>query len=134
MVDISAKPDQNRQAEAKGFISLLPETIEKIKENELQKGDVIAVARVAGIQAAKATQNLIPLCHNLLLTQVIVNFIFLENGIEVRCITKCTGQTGVEMEALTGVSVSLLTIYDMCKAIDKSMIISGVQLVSKSKS
>ena len=133
MVDVSYKPDQIREAEAKGMIELQPDTLIKIKENDLKKGDVLSVARIAGIQAAKATQNLIPLCHNLLLSHVAVDFSIVDHGIEVSCKARCTGPTGVEMEALTGASVALLTIYDMCKAIDKNMIISHVRLVSKSK-
>lgn len=133
MVDISSKPDQLRQAEARGIINLQPDTLRRIKENDLKKGDVLAVARVAGIQAAKATSTLIPLCHHLLLTQVTVDFTYLESSIVASCTTKCTGSTGVEMEALTGVSIALLTIYDMCKAVDKTMHIADVRLVSKTK-
>ncbi len=133
MVDVSLKPDQQRLAEAKGKIQLQAGTLQEIVENNLKKGDVLSVARIAGIQAAKSTSELIPLCHNLLLTQVTVNFTILVDAIEVSCITKCTGPTGVEMEALTGVSVALLTIYDMCKAIDKIMIISDIRLISKTK-
>ncbi len=133
MVDISSKPDQKRQAEAKGRIYLQSETILKIKENLLKKGDVLSVSRIAGIQAAKATSSLIPLCHNLMLTHVSVNFEFFDSGIDSHCIAVCMGPTGVEMEALTGVSVALLTIYDMCKAVDKTMYISDISLVSKTK-
>lgn len=133
MVDVGSKPDQLRQAEARGKILLQPGTLEKVKENSLKKGDAFAVARIAGIQAAKATSTLIPLCHNLLLSQVTVEFDYLADGIEVRCTAKCTGPTGVEMEALTGASVALLTIYDMCKAVDKTMTISEIKLVSKTK-
>jgi cyclic pyranopterin monophosphate synthase len=133
MVDVSDKPDQNRQAEAKGRIILQPDTLQKVKENDLKKGDVLSVARIAGIQAAKATSTLIPLCHNLLLSQVTVDFNYTDTGIEVSCIAKCTGPTGVEMEALTGASVALLTIYDMCKAIDKTIVIAEIRLISKTK-
>lgn len=133
MVDTSAKPDQQRHAEAKGEIHLQPETILKVKENDFKKGDVLSVARIAGIQAAKATSTLIPLCHNLLLSQVTVGFAYTDTSIEVSCTTKCFGPTGVEMEALTGVSVALLTIYDMCKAVDKTMVIANVRLISKAK-
>lgn len=133
MVDISSKPDQQRVANAKGKISLQPDTLRKIMENDIKKGDVLSVARIAGIQAAKATPTLIPLCHNLLLTQVTVDFTYFNEGIEASCVTKCIGPTGVEMEALTGVSVALLTIYDMCKAIDKSMKIFDISLFSKTK-
>jgi len=133
MVDISSKTDQQRQAEARGKIALQQDTIRKIKENDLKKGDALSVARIAGIQAAKTTPTLIPLCHTLLLNQVIVDFNYLQNEIEVCCVAKCTGPTGVEMEALTGVSVALLTIYDMCKAVDKTMVISDIRLISKTK-
>lgn len=133
MVDVSLKPDQQRLAEAKGKIQLQAGTLQEIAENNLKKGDVLSVARIAGIQAAKSTSALIPHCHNLLLTQATVNFTILVDAIEVSCITKCKGSTGVEMEALTGVSVALLTIYDMCKAIDKTMIISDIRLISKTK-
>jgi cyclic pyranopterin monophosphate synthase len=133
MVDVSQKPDQQRQATAKGKIELQPDTLRKIKENDLKKGDVLAVARVAGIQAAKATPSLIPLCHTLWLSQVTIDFFYLENSMEVSCTAKCTGPTGVEMEALTGVSVTLLTIYDMCKAVDKTMRITDIGLISKTK-
>ena len=133
MVDVSNKPIQKRTAQAKGFIQLEAETIQKIRMNELKKGDVLTVAQIAGIQAAKATATLIPLCHTLLISKVKVDFEILENGVEAYCTTVCSGQTGIEMEALTGVSVALLTIYDMCKAVDKNMEISGIQLISKTK-
>ena len=133
MVDVSDKPIQKRIALAKGFIQLEAATIQKIQTNELKKGDVLTVAQIAGIQAAKATSTLIPLCHTLLISKVKVDFVILENGVEARCTTVCSGQTGIEMEALAGVSVSLLTIYDMCKAVDKNMVISGIQLISKTK-
>jgi cyclic pyranopterin monophosphate synthase len=133
MVDVSEKPVQKRKAEACGFIQLELETIQKIRDNELKKGDVLTVAQIAGIQAAKSTPSLIPLCHTLLLSKVHVNFDIMANGIEARCTTVCSGQTGVEMEALTGVSIALLTIYDMCKAVDKNMQISNIRLISKTK-
>ena len=133
MVDVGSKPQQIRKAKASGFISLSEATLLQVKENSLKKGDVLAVARVAGIQAAKATSTLIPLCHQLMLSKVSVDFEITETGIEVIGFAQCTGQTGVEMEALTAVSVSLLTIYDMCKAVDKSMVISQVKLISKTK-
>lgn len=133
MVDISSKLDQQRRAEAKGNILMQPATLTKIKENDLKKGDVLSVARIAGIQAAKAASSLIPLCHNILLSQVTIDFNFTQTGVEAVCIAKCIGPTGVEMEALTGVSLTLLTIYDMCKAVDKTMHISDIYLVSKFK-
>ena len=133
MVDVSDKPIQKRIAHAKGFIHLEAATLQKIRTNELKKGDVLTVAQIAGIQAAKATATLIPLCHTLLISKVKVEFEILENGVEAHCTTVCSGQTGIEMEALTGVSVALLTIYDMCKAVDKNMVISGIQLISKTK-
>jgi cyclic pyranopterin phosphate synthase len=133
MVDVGAKPNQIREAKAIGQILLNPETIKLIRENSLKKGDVLTVAEVAGIQAAKRAADLIPLCHNLLLTKVDVKTNLTETGVEVSSIVKCVGQTGVEMEALTAVSVALLTIYDMCKAVDKQMIIGEIKLIEKTK-
>lgn len=133
MVDISDKPTSHRQAIAAGHIKLQPGTLELIRQNEIQKGDVLAVARIAGIQAAKQTQHLIPLCHQIALSKVSVDFALTSDGVTVTSAAKTTGQTGVEMEALTAVSVALLTIYDMCKAVDKSMRLDGVHLVSKTK-
>lgn len=133
MVDVSAKPDQIRQATAKGFIKLSATTIQLIKDNQIKKGDVLTVAEIAGIQAAKQTPNLIPLCHTLMLNKVKVEALISENGVEVNCLVKSQGKTGVEMEALTGVSVALLTVYDMCKAVDKSMVLSEIKLLEKTK-
>lgn len=133
MVDVGNKHDQNRTAKASGFIRLQPQTLELISKNLMKKGDVLTIAEIAGIQAAKETPRLIPLCHNLMLTKVEVKAKPDEKGVYVESIVKCTGKTGVEMEALTAVSVALLTIYDMCKAVDKTMIISQVQLLSKVK-
>lgn len=133
MVDVSAKPDQIRQATAKGFIKLSATTIQLIKDNQIKKGDVLTVAEIAGIQAAKQTPNLIPLCHTLMLNKVKVEALISENGVEVNCLVKSQGKTGVEMEALTGVSVALLTVYDMCKAVDKSMVLSEIKLIEKTK-
>jgi cyclic pyranopterin phosphate synthase len=133
MVDISAKPDQERIAQASGFIALQPETIRIIKANLIKKGDVITVAEIAGIQAAKETSRLIPLCHSLMITKAEVKGIIKDDGIAMESMVKCTGKTGVEMEALTAVSVALLTIYDMCKAVDKKMVISNIRLDSKEK-
>ena len=133
MVDVAEKPDQNRIAKATGFIKLQTNTIELIQQNQIKKGDVLTVAEIAGIQAAKETSRLIPLCHTLLLTKVEVKTTIEEGGIRVNTLVKCLGKTGVEMEALTAASIALLTIYDMCKAVDKNMEVSEVRLVSKEK-
>lgn len=133
MVDVGLKPPMERTAHAKGFIKLNPETILHIKENEIKKGDVLTVAEIAGIQAAKRTSDLIPLCHPLQITKIDVTCTLTETGVEVNSLCKCIGQTGIEMEALTGVSIALLTIYDMCKAIDKKMEIQQIVLVEKIK-
>ena len=133
MVDVGHKPQQVRTAKASGFIALQPETIRLINESLIKKGDVITIAEIAGIQAAKETSRLIPLCHPLQLTKVEVKAEVQENGVLVRSLTKCIGQTGVEMEALTAVNVALLTIYDMCKAVDKNMVMSDVKLDFKEK-
>ncbi|MDX9847767.1 MAG: cyclic pyranopterin monophosphate synthase MoaC [Tenuifilaceae bacterium] len=133
MVDVGSKPNQIREAKALGFIALNAQTIALIRENSMKKGDVLTIAEVAGIQAAKRAAVLIPLCHTLLLTKVDVKASLLENGVEVSSLVKCVGQTGVEMEALTAVSVALLTIYDMCKAVDKEMEIGQIKLIEKTK-
>lgn len=131
MVDVSAKADTVREAVAEGRISMSPDALDAIREGTAKKGDVLATARIAGIMAAKKTPELIPLCHPLMLSKVAVDFAFEESGIRVTALVRLTGQTGVEMEAMTAVSVTLLTIYDMAKAIDKGMVMSGIQLVSK---
>jgi len=133
MVDVSAKPLSARTAIATGRIRLQPETVDLISENRIAKGDVFATARIAGIQAAKHTPQLIPLCHTLPLSDVKIDIVILSDGAEVKCTARTVAQTGVEMEALTGVSVALLTIYDMCKAVDKEMTISDIHLIDKSK-
>lgn len=133
MVDVGHKPQQIRTATAEGFIHLEPETVKLIRENQIKKGDVLTVAEIAGIQAAKKTSDLIPLCHPLQLTKVEVTCSVLDFGVSVICTTRCIGQTGVEMEALTGVQIALLTVYDMCKAVDKNMVIDEVKLISKTK-
>jgi len=133
MVDVGHKPNQIREASAKGFIRLQPETLKLIRENQMKKGDVLTIAEIAGIQAAKRTPELIPLCHSLMLTKVDVKATLCDNGIEIISYAKCVGQTGVEMEALTAVSVALLTVYDMCKAVDKNMSIEHLELVEKTK-
>ena len=133
MVDVSAKPLSARTAIATGKIQLQPETVDLISENRIAKGDVFATARIAGIQAAKQTPQLIPLCHTLPLSDLKVDIVTSSDGAEVKCTARTVAQTGVEMEALTGVSVALLTIYDMCKAVDKEMRISDIRLVEKTK-
>jgi cyclic pyranopterin phosphate synthase len=133
MVDVGHKPSQERIARATGRISLNQDTLALIRNDVTKKGDVLTVAEIAGIQAAKNTSSLIPLCHPLLLTKVDVKATIIENGIKIDSLVKTTGQTGVEMEALTGVGVALLTVYDMCKATDKNMMISGIKLLEKSK-
>ena len=134
MVDIGAKPQQLRIAKAIGNIFLQPETLLLIRDNQMKKGDVLTVAEIAGIQAAKRTCELIPLCHPLLLTKIYVKARLIETGVEIESEVRCIGSTGVEMEALTAVSTALLTVYDMCKAADKMMVIQGVRLVEKTKS
>jgi cyclic pyranopterin phosphate synthase len=133
MVDVSPKPDQLRIAVARGFIELDPETVRLVRENLVKKGDVLTVAQIAGIQAGKNTSELIPLCHPLPITKIDVVTRLEENGVEVTAEARCVGQTGVEMEALTAVSVALLTIYDMCKAVDKTMKIGEIRLLEKTK-
>lgn len=132
MVDISAKAATVREAVAEGCITMSVEALAAIKEGAVKKGDVLATARIAGIMAAKKTSELIPLCHPLALSKVAVDFAFEENGIRVTALARLTGQTGVEMEALTAASVALLTIYDMAKALDKAMVIADIRLLSKS--
>ena len=133
MVDVSGKQEQLRTAVAKGFIRLAPATVKLIRENQVKKGDVLTVAQIAGIQGGKKTSELIPLCHPLPITKIDVTTILVDDGVEVTAEARCMGQTGVEMEALAAVSVALLTIYDMCKAADKEMMISGIKLVEKRK-
>lgn len=132
MIDISQKTATERVAVATGIITMAPETLKKIRENALKKGDALAVARIAGIMAAKRTDQLIPLCHSLPLSAVSIDFEDIENNaIEITAIAKTFYQTGVEMEALTAVSVAALTIYDMAKAVDKRMSIDDIHLVHK---
>ena len=133
MVDVSAKPEQLRLATAAGKIFLGPETLRLIESHGIAKGNVLATARIAGIQAAKRTSELIPLCHSLLLQHVEVAFALAGDGIGIRCEVRTVGRTGAEMEALTGVSVAALTIYDMCKAVDKAMRIGEITLRHKTK-
>ena len=133
MVDIGEKPIQQRIARAAGHIFLNKDTVNLIRENQIKKGDVLTVAQIAGINAAKLTGNLIPLCHNITLDKIEVIMTLREDGVESIAEIHCTGRTGVEMEALTAVSTALLTVYDMCKAVDKSMIISDIRLTEKIK-
>lgn len=133
MVDVGDKPQQMRIAKASGNIALQPATLKLVKENLIKKGDVLTIAEIAGIQAAKQTPQLIPLCHTLMLTKVEVKCTLTKTGIKAESMVKCAGQTGVEMEALTAVSAALLTVYDMCKAVDKTMVISDIKLLSKTK-
>ncbi len=133
MVDVGHKIHQLRTAVAEGFISLDPITIKLIEDNQVKKGDVLTIAEIAGIQGAKRTSDLIPLCHPLQITKVDLKASIEDGGVKVTCTVKCVGQTGVEMEALNGVSIGLLTIYDMCKAVDKNMAISDIKLIEKTK-
>jgi|SRR6266446_2796061 cyclic pyranopterin monophosphate synthase len=133
MVDVSAKPLSARTAVATGKIRLRRETLDLISKDQITKGNVFATARIAGIQAAKQTAQLIPLCHTLPLSEVKIDVVTSNNHAEVKCTARTVAQTGVEMEALTGVATALLTIYDMCKAIDKEMQLSGIRLVKKTK-
>lgn len=133
MVDVGNKEIQVRTATAIGFIRLQKETVKLIEQNLIKKGDVLTIAEIAGIQAGKKTADLIPLCHPLLITKLDVKANMKEDGVEVESFAKCNGQTGIEMEALTAVQIALLTIYDMCKAVDKEMIIENVRLIEKTK-
>ncbi|WP_373474040.1 cyclic pyranopterin monophosphate synthase MoaC [Sphingorhabdus lacus] len=132
MVDVSAKADTIREAVAEGRIQMSAEALQAIVEGSAKKGDVLATARIAGIMAAKKTSELIPLCHPLLLSKIAVDFNFESDGIRATSRVRLTGQTGVEMEAMTAVSVALLTIYDMAKALDKAMTITEIRLLTKS--
>jgi len=133
MVDVSAKPRVRRTATAHGVIHLAPETIDLVRRNDIAKGDVLGVARVAGVMAAKKTWDLIPLCHNIEIDQVTVDLETGDDRITITARAVCSDKTGIEMEALTAVSVAALTIYDMCKAVDKSMHIEAVRLLEKTK-
>jgi cyclic pyranopterin phosphate synthase len=133
MVDVTGKPEQVRSAVAEGHITLSAETIRMIRENSLKKGDVLTVAEIAGIQGGKKTGELIPLCHPLGITNIRVTAGPDKTGVRVTASAKCTGKTGIEMEALTTVSIALLTVYDMCKAVDKAMVIDDIHLLSKEK-
>ncbi len=133
MVGVEDKEIVYRVAKASGKIIISMEALSLIKENAMKKGDVLTVAEIAGIQAAKRTAELIPLCHSLLLEKILVNASIEKDGVRVNSEVRCTGKTGVEMEALTAVSVALLTIYDMCKAVDKKMKIEKIELKEKTK-
>ncbi len=137
MVDVGGKPLQMRIAKACGFIGMRAETLKLIEDNAIKKGDVLTVAEIAGIQAAKRTAELIPLCHTLQLSKVSVETDLIKQdgryGVSITATAKCYAQTGVEMEALTAVSATLLTIYDMCKAVDKKMVIGDIYLLEKKK-
>ena len=134
MVDVSAKPETERLAEAKGSVVMRPETLALIRDGGVKKGDVLAVARLAGIMAAKRTAELIPLCHPLPLTSVAVDLALApeRNAVDITATCRVTGRTGVEMEALTAVTVAALTIYDMCKAVDRGLRIAEIRLTQKS--
>ena len=133
MVDVSSKPPSIRTAVATGKIQLRRETLDLISKDQIAKGNVFATARIAGIQAAKQTAQLIPLCHTLPLGEIKIDIVTSDNFAEVECTARTVAQTGVEMEALTGVAVALLTIYDMCKAGDKEMRLSDIRLLKKTK-
>lgn len=133
MVDTGHKPVQRRVAVAEGFVQMASATLTALRAAALPKGDVLTVARVAGIQASKRTDELIPLCHTLPLDAVDLDFAVQENGVAIRATASTSSRTGVEMEALTAVSIAGLTIYDMCKAIDKEMVLQNIRLVSKTK-
>jgi cyclic pyranopterin phosphate synthase len=133
MVDVGDKTPQRRTARAEGFIALAGKTLRLIRDNRMKKGDVLTVAQVAGIQAAKRTADLIPLCHTLTLEKVDVRLAPARGGVRAQSVIRCTGKTGVEMEALTAVAVALLTVYDMCKAVDAAMRIGDIHLIEKVK-
>jgi cyclic pyranopterin phosphate synthase len=133
MVDVGGKNPQLRIAKASGRIDLSPATIEQIEKNQMKKGDVLGVAQLAGIQAAKQTSQIIPLCHPLVIDKIGVSLKLEKDGVTAESEVRCHGRTGVEMEALTAVSAALLTVYDMCKAVDKNMHIGGIRLLSKEK-
>ena len=133
MVDVGHKPVQARTAVAEGMVHCAPETLAELRDRTLPKGDVLTVAKIAGIQAAKRTDELIPLCHSLPLDGVEIRFELRTEGVFIEAEARTQARTGVEMEALTAVSVAALTIYDMCKAVDKGMVIGGIRLVRKTK-
>ncbi len=131
MVDLTGKPATNRLAVAKGIVRMKPATLSLVRQGKMAKGDVLAVAQVAGIMAAKQTSHIIPMCHPLIIDEAKVEFDFLEEGVEITATVKSSGKTGEEMEALTAVAVAALTIYDMCKAVERGIRIEGIRLVEK---
>jgi len=133
MVDVSHKPKVKRTAEASGKIYLQPATVELIKQNQIAKGDVLAVARIAAISGAKKTSELIPLCHNIMIDLIQVDLQLVDDGVEILSKAICTDKTGIEMEALTAVNIAALAVYDMCKAVDKEMLIGEIKLLKKTK-
>jgi len=133
MVDVSAKPDQERKAVAEGWLFCHKNTLRALREEKIAKGDVLTVAQIAGIQAAKRTSEWIPLCHPLALHHAELSFEFFAQGICITAEIRAVGKTGLEMEALTAVSAAALTLYDMCKAVDKAMVIGSIQLLKKEK-
>jgi cyclic pyranopterin phosphate synthase len=133
MVDVSGKPRVRRTAKASGKVMMAPDTVRLIRENLLKKGDALAVARIAGISAAKRTAELIPLCHNIRIDQVSVDLAPGEDCVEIAASAVCTESTGIEMEALTAVSIAAIALYDMCKAVDRTMRITDIRLVEKRK-
>jgi cyclic pyranopterin phosphate synthase len=133
MVDVSAKPRVRRTARASGRVDLAPGTVTLVRDNALAKGDVLAAARLAGVMAAKRTSELIPLCHNIEIEHVTVELELVDDGVEITATAICTDKTGIEMEALTAVAVAALTVYDMCKAVDKAMVVRDIRLVEKTK-
>jgi cyclic pyranopterin phosphate synthase len=133
MVDVSEKPRVRRSARAAGRVDMAQATIELIRQNALQKGDVLAAARIAGIMGAKRASELIPLCHNIEIEQVTVDLLVDEGGVAIEASATCTDKTGIEMEALTAVAIAALTVYDMCKAVDKAMVLRDIRLIEKTK-
>lgn len=132
MVEVSHKDDTERIAIARGKIKMKKETIEKVKEGLIKKGDVLSVAQVGGIMGAKKTSEIIPMCHNIFISGLDIRFNILENEIEIESVARTFGKTGIEMEAISAVSIAAMTIYDMCKAIDKDMVIGDIRLIEKS--
>jgi cyclic pyranopterin phosphate synthase len=133
MVDVSAKPVIHRTATATGKIFCAPGTMALIKDNQIKKGDVLTTANIAGVMGAKQTSSLIPLCHNIGMDQAVLDLAVEEDGVRITAKTVCTDKTGIEMEALTAVSIAALTVYDMCKAVDKKMRIGDIHLLEKTK-
>ena len=133
MVDVGTKADQKRVAKATGHITLKPETVQLIRDNSMKKGDVLTISEIAGIQGGKKTSDLVPLCHPLQITKLDVKATIDDTGVRVNSEARCVGKTGIEMEALTAVSIALITVYDMCKAVDKEMTVDEITLVEKTK-